>query len=64
MIAFALSAPFMVVRSRNAPAAFPIQLTNARLISTALGLCMAAMLGSMLSLRRVVRTDPASAIGA
>jgi putative ABC transport system permease protein len=64
VVAFAISAPMMILLSRNAPAELPIQLTNARLISTIVGLSLAAVLGSMLSLRRVVRTDPASAIGA
>jgi putative ABC transport system permease protein len=64
MIAFALSAPLMIFLSRNAPPALPIQLTNGRLVSTVIGLTVAAILGSLLSLRRVVRTDPAAAIGA
>jgi putative ABC transport system permease protein len=64
VIAFALSAPLMVLLSRNAPPDFPIQLTNGRLLSTVIGLGVAAVLGSLLSLRRVVRTDPAAAIGA
>jgi putative ABC transport system permease protein len=64
LVAFSIAAALMVVLDRNAPTALPIQLTNGRLVSSALGLGVAAVIGSMLSLRRVVRTDPASAIGA
>jgi putative ABC transport system permease protein len=64
LIAFALSAPLMILLSQNAPPELPIQLTNGRLASTVIGLGVAAVFGSLLSLRRVVRTDPASAIGA
>ncbi len=63
LIAFTVAALLMVALDRNAPAALPIQLTNSRLVSTGVGLALAAALGSMLSLRRVMKTDPAAAIG-
>ncbi len=44
------------------PSDFPFQLTPSRLVTTAVGLLLAAIAGSLASLRRVVRTDPASAI--
>ena len=41
----------------------PLQLTPARFIFTVVLLVVAAVLGSAISLRRVPRIDPASAIG-
>jgi putative ABC transport system permease protein len=41
----------------------PLQLTPGRFVSTFIGLLVAAVLGSAISLRRVTRVDPASAIG-
>jgi putative ABC transport system permease protein len=41
----------------------PLQLTPGRFAFTFAGLLVAAVLGSAISLRRVTRVDPASAIG-
>jgi putative ABC transport system permease protein len=43
--------------------AIPLQLTTGRFVFTFVALLVAAVLGSLISLRRVVRIDPASAIG-
>ena len=45
------------------PASIPLQLIPSRFIFTFAGLLVAAVLGSVISLRRVIRIDPASAIG-
>lgn len=45
------------------PATVPIQLTGYRAAFVAVGMIAAAVFGSVVSLRRVVRIDPASAIG-
>ncbi len=45
------------------PAKVPLQLIPSRFIFTFVGLLLAAVLGSAISLRRVTRVDPASAIG-
>jgi putative ABC transport system permease protein len=41
----------------------PIALTSGRLAFTAIGLVLTALLGSAISFRRIVRIDPASAVG-
>ena len=45
------------------PASIPLQLIPSRFIFTFAGLLVAAVLGSVISLRRVISIDPASAIG-
>jgi putative ABC transport system permease protein len=45
------------------PAEVPLQLTTGRYVFTFVALIVAAVLGSAVSLRRVTRIDPASAIG-
>ena len=45
------------------PASVPLQLIPSRFVFTFAGLLVAAGLGSVISLRRVIRIDPASAIG-
>ena len=46
------------------PGALPFQVTWSRLLTSAALLVVAAVIGSAFSLRRVVRIDPATAIGA
>jgi len=46
-----------------APAEIPLLLTGGRVVFVAVGMFIASFLGSVVSLRRVVRIDPASAIG-
>ena len=53
----ALGASFVI------PPQVPIQLTAGRAVEVAVGLIIMSTIGSALSLRRVVRIDPASAIG-
>jgi putative ABC transport system permease protein len=64
VIAFSIGALIMFGIASIAPPEFPIQLTPARVVTTAIGLAFAAIIGSLISLRRVIRIDPASAIGA
>ena len=45
------------------PAKVPLQLVPGRFVFTFVGVLVAAVLGSAISLRRVTRIDPASAIG-
>ncbi len=61
-VGFVIGALAIGALSLIVPADFPFQLTPSRLVSTGIGLLIAAIAGSLVSLRRVVRTDPASAI--
>jgi putative ABC transport system permease protein len=45
------------------PDAVPFKLSTGRLVFTAVGLVVTALIGSALSFRRIVRIDPASAVG-
>ena len=45
------------------PASLPLQLEPSRFVFTFVALLVASVLGSAISLRRVLRVDPASAIG-
>ena len=56
---FALSVGFVAIL----PAELPVRLVPARLGQTAVGVIVTALLGSLFSLRRVLRIDPAEAIG-
>ena len=49
--------------SRPIPAAVPLQLVPGRVVVTGVLLVVMAVVGSAFSLRRVVKVDPASAIG-
>jgi putative ABC transport system permease protein len=63
LIAFALGSIIVLLLSLVLPAELPLQLTVSRFVFTAIGLVVAAIVGSAISLRRVTRIDPASAIG-
>ena len=63
VIAFAIGSLLAVGASAALPAKVPLQLTSNRFVFTFVGLLVAAVLGSAISLRRVTRVDPASAIG-
>lgn len=63
VIAFVIGAALALLATAALPAKVPLQLTPARFVSTFIGLLVAAVLGSAISLRRVTRVDPASAIG-
>ncbi len=45
------------------PADLPVRLVPARLLQTGVGVLVSALLGSLFTLRRVLRIDPAEAIG-
>jgi putative ABC transport system permease protein len=62
VIAFSIGLAVLGALSVIVPADFPFQITVSRVVTTAIGLVVAAVFGSLMSLRRVVRTDPASAL--
>jgi putative ABC transport system permease protein len=63
LIAFIIGSALAMIAAALLPASVPLQLVPARFVSTFVGLLLAAVLGSAISLRRVTRVDPASAIG-
>ena len=64
LIAAAIGSAFAVVLDRTLPpGTIPYQLLTSRLVISAAALVLAAIVGSAFSLRRVLRVDPASAIG-
>lgn len=63
VLAFVVGSVLVFGASLTLPARVPLQLTPSRFASTFVGLLVAALLGSAISLRRVTRVDPASAIG-
>ncbi len=63
VVAFVIGSALALLLALALPAEVPLQLTPGRFVFTFIGLLIAAMLGSAISLRRVVRIDPASAIG-
>jgi putative ABC transport system permease protein len=62
-LSFVLGALLALAVGAVIPPQVPLELTVGRAIEVALGLIVMATLGSGLSLRRVVRIDPATAIG-
>ena len=62
-ISFVIGSLLALAASAALPAGVPLQLTPGRFAFTFAGLLVAAVLGSAISLRRVTRVDPASAIG-
>jgi putative ABC transport system permease protein len=63
LIAFVVGSLLATGAAAALPAQVPLQLTPARFLSTFIGLVVAAVLGSAISLRKVTKVDPASAIG-
>ena len=63
VIAFAAGALLAVLASLALPPDVPLQLTPGRFVFTFVGLLAASVLGSVISLRKVLKVDPASAIG-
>lgn len=59
VLGFALSVAFVGLL----PADLPVRLEPARLLQTAVGVLVSALVGSLFTLRRVLRIDPAEAIG-
>ena len=62
-IAFVVGGALALVADLALPKGVPLQLTPGRFVFTFVALIVAAVLGSAISLRRVTRIDPASAIG-
>ena len=63
VVAFVVGSGLALLAAASLPDKVPLQLVGARFVSTFIGLLVAAVLGSAISLRRVTRVDPASAIG-
>jgi putative ABC transport system permease protein len=64
LVAAAIGTALAVVLDRTLPpGTIPYQLQISRVVVSAVALVLAAILGSSFSLRRVLRVDPASAIG-
>ena len=61
--AMALGSLLAVGLSQVIPATVPLSLSVGRFAFTALGLIVMALIGSAISFRRIVRIDPASAVG-
>ncbi len=62
-IAFVIGSLLALIASAALPTGVPLRLTPGRFAFTFISIVVAAVLGSAVSLRRVVRIDPASAIG-
>ncbi len=62
-LAFALGSSLALLAAAAIPPKVPLQLETSRFVFTFVGVVLAATLGSAISLRRVTRVDPASAIG-
>ena len=63
VFAFVVGAALAFAVQGAIPPAVPLQLTSSRAVQVVVGLVVMSALGSVLSLRRVVRIDPATAIG-
>ena len=62
-LSFIAGAALALAAAAALPAGVPLTLTPGRFLFTYLGLLVASVLGSAVSLRRVTRVDPAAAIG-
>jgi putative ABC transport system permease protein len=63
LIGFVIGGGLAYVLAAAAPPQVPLTLTPSRTVTTLVYLVICAVIGSLLSLRRVVRIDPATAIG-
>jgi len=63
VIAFVVGSVLALLAALSLPAEVPLQLTPGRFVFTFVALVVASVLGSAISLRKVLRVDPASAIG-
>jgi hemin transport system permease protein len=61
--ALTLGSVLALALARVIPDAVPLTLSPLRFVFTAIGLILAAVIGSAISFRRIVRIDPASAVG-
>lgn len=64
LISFAVGATLTYLLSLAIPPNVPVQFTLSRGIITMLGITITAIVGGLVSLRRIISVDPASAIGA
>jgi putative ABC transport system permease protein len=62
-LAYAIGASFAFAMSLVIPPDVPITLTASRAVFVAVGVFVAALIGGAISLRRIIKIDPASAIG-
>lgn len=62
-VSFVIGSLLALIAAAALPAKVPVQLIPSRFVFTFVGLLVAAVLGSAISLRRVTRVDPAAAIG-
>ena len=63
VVAFVIGSLLALLAALSLPAGVPLQLTVGRFLFTFIALVVASVLGSAISLRKVLRVDPASAIG-
>jgi len=63
-VAFALGALVAFLLSLVIPPQVPLQLTLSRAVFVAMGVLLMALVGGAISLRRIMKVDPASVIGA
>ena len=63
VIAVTLGFALSVVFVNLLPATLPVRLVPNRMLQTGVGVLLSALLGSLFTLRRVLRIDPAEAIG-
>jgi len=61
--AFVLGGAMTWGLSRVIPKTVPLQLLPRRVVITAVGLAVTAVIGSAISFRRIIRIDPATAVG-
>jgi len=61
--AIVLGSLLAVALAQVIPDAVPLTLSVGRFVFTAVGLIVAALIGSAISFRRIIRIDPASAVG-
>jgi putative ABC transport system permease protein len=64
IVAFAVGELVTLALARVIPAQVPLALQPSRAITTFVGILLAAVVGGLVSLRRIARTDPITAIGA
>jgi putative ABC transport system permease protein len=63
LVSFVLGCALTVLLSRVLPAEVPISLVPSRSVQVVVGLVVMSAMGAAISLRRIVRIDPASSIG-
>lgn len=64
VISFGFGALLTYLLSLGIPASVPVQFTLGRGITTLVGITVTAVIGGLVSLRRIISVDPAAAIGA